>query len=61
MITFSTDTVAPRERFDHWRDQRGKKLFGVTLELERERRASFSGHFQASTVGDATLATISIP
>lgn len=59
MIAFSTDAMAPRERFEHWRDLRGKKLFGVTIELERERRADFSGCFRASTIGGATLATIS--
>ncbi|QCI63227.1 helix-turn-helix domain-containing protein [Phreatobacter stygius] len=59
MIAFSTDAVAPHERFDHWREVRGKKLFGVTIELEPERRADFSGSFRASTLAGATLATIS--
>jgi AraC-like DNA-binding protein len=58
MIAFSTDEFAPNHRFDHWREVRGKQLFGVTIELEPEDRAEFSGSFSASTVGGATLATI---
>ncbi|MFX6218427.1 hypothetical protein ABTF55_21760, partial [Acinetobacter baumannii] len=42
MISFSTSEVPPDERFDHWREVRGKQLFGVTIELERERRADFA-------------------
>ncbi|MGL4288075.1 MAG: helix-turn-helix domain-containing protein [Phreatobacter sp.] len=58
MISFSTSEVPPDERFDHWREVRGKQLFGVTIELERERRADFAGRFSAVAVGGATLATM---
>ncbi|WP_204312740.1 hypothetical protein, partial [Escherichia coli] len=32
------------------------ELFGVTIELERERRTDFTGRFAATAVGGATLA-----
>ena len=56
MITFSTDDLRPQDRFDHWCDVRGKNLFGVTIELDRDRRASFQGRFSAVTIGNAVLA-----
>lgn len=54
MLYFSTDTIVPDHRFDHWREVRGKQLFGVTLELPAERRAGFQGWFRAHAVGPAT-------
>ncbi|MDZ4367905.1 MAG: AraC family transcriptional regulator, partial [Afipia sp.] len=59
MISFSTDDLRPQDRFDHWCEVRGKNLFGVTIELERERRADFHGRFSAVTIGNATLAEMS--
>lgn len=56
MLTFSTDDLRPQDRFDHWCEVRGKSLFGVTIELERERRASFQGRFSAMQIGNAVLA-----
>jgi AraC-like DNA-binding protein len=56
MLTFSTDDLRPQDRFDHWCEVRGKNLFGVTIELERERRADFHGRFSAVAIGSATLA-----
>lgn len=45
MNRWCTDEVEPHERFDYWREVRAKGLFGVTAELERERRADFFGEF----------------
>ena len=56
MISFSTDELRPQDRFDHWCEVRGKNLFGVTIELERERRADFQGRFYAIPIGNAVLA-----
>ncbi len=56
MLTFSTDDLRPQDRFDHWCEVRGKSLFGVTIELERERRADFQGRFSAIPIGNAVLA-----
>lgn len=56
MISFSTDNLRPQDRFDHWCEVRGKNLFGVTIELERERRADFQGRFSAIPIGDAVFA-----
>jgi AraC-like DNA-binding protein len=53
MIRFDTDELAPQERFDHWREVRGRSLFGVTIELPAERRPAFSGFFRAHAVGGA--------
>ncbi|WP_315831465.1 helix-turn-helix transcriptional regulator [Bradyrhizobium prioriisuperbiae] len=56
MISFNTDSLRPHERFDHWCEVRGKSLFGVTIELERERRPDFQGRFSAFNIGEATFA-----
>ncbi|WP_454915348.1 AraC family transcriptional regulator [Xanthobacter sediminis] len=55
MLSFSTDDLRPEDRFDHWCEVRGKGLFGVTIELERERRADFRGRFSARQVGGAVV------
>lgn len=56
MLSFSTDDLPPQDRFDHWCEVRGKSLFGVTIELDRERRAGFHGRFSATPIGNAVLA-----
>ncbi|VIO67370.1 AraC family transcriptional regulator [Bradyrhizobium ivorense] len=56
MLTFSTDALRPQDRFEHWCDVRGKSLFGVTIELHRDKRPDFRGRFFATPVGDAVLA-----
>jgi AraC-like DNA-binding protein len=56
MVTFSTDDIRLQDRFDHWREERSRALFGVTIELEPERRAAFHGHFSAVAIGCGTLA-----
>jgi AraC-like DNA-binding protein len=50
-----TDEVEPQERFDYWREVRAKGLFGVTAELERERRADFFGEFSLRQLGAGGL------
>jgi AraC-like DNA-binding protein len=55
MLSFSTDDLPLRDRFDHWCEARGKSLFGVTIELPRERRADFFGRFSAAQVGGAVV------
>ncbi|MGY4478994.1 helix-turn-helix transcriptional regulator [Bradyrhizobium sp. USDA 3364] len=55
MHTWSTDQVDPRDRFDYWREVRAKGLFGVTAELEPERRLDFFGEFSLRKLGDAGL------
>lgn len=59
MFSFSTDDLRPQDRFDHWCEARGKLLFGVTIELEKPRRASFSGRFSSFNVGGAVFAEMS--
>ncbi|HEX2841542.1 AraC family transcriptional regulator [Hyphomicrobium sp.] len=56
MLTFSTDDLPAKDRFDHWVEVRGKQLFGVTIELEKAKRGDFHGRFSAATIGSATLA-----
>ncbi|MCC8983272.1 helix-turn-helix domain-containing protein [Bradyrhizobium acaciae] len=55
MHTWSTDQVDPRDRFDYWREVRAKGLFGVTAELEPDRRQDFFGEFTLRQLGDAGL------
>jgi len=56
MISFDTDGLQPHERFDHWCEVRAKGLFGVTIEVPRERRPDFYGRFSAIETGGAVLA-----
>jgi AraC-like DNA-binding protein len=56
MISFDTDGLRPRDRFDHWCEVRAKGLFGVTIEVPRERRRDFHGRFAARDFGGATIA-----
>jgi len=56
VLTFSTDALRPEDRFDHWCEVRGRSLFGVTIELDRDKRPGFRGRFSATPVGDAVLA-----
>jgi len=57
MISFDTDGLRrPTERFDHWCEVRAKGLFGVTIEMPRERRPDFHGRFFAHQIGGATIA-----
>lgn len=53
MLSFSTDDIAPEQRFEYWREIRGKNLFGVTIEVAPERRNRFHGSFRAHMVGGA--------
>ncbi|WP_225122609.1 AraC family transcriptional regulator [Bradyrhizobium sp. BRP22] len=55
MLSFTTDDIDPEHRFDHWREVRGKSLFGVTIELPTERRADFRGQFSATDIGGAII------
>lgn len=55
MYRWCTDEVEPHDRFDYWREVRAKGLFGVTAELERERRADFQGEFSLRQVGGGGL------
>lgn len=57
VLTWSTDVLPPHQRFDSWREERGRQLFGVSIELPPERRRDFHGRFQAVEVGGATLAS----
>src|SRR5262245_17353937 len=56
MLTFSTEDLPARDRFDHWVEVRGRQLFGVTIELEKAKRHDFKGRFSAVAIGGATLA-----
>ena len=55
MYRWCTDEVEPHDRFDFWREVRAKGLFGITVELERERRADFFGEFSLRQLGGAGL------
>jgi len=52
---WSTDQVAPKDRFDYWREVRAKGLFGATAELEREQRPKFFGEFALRKIGSAAF------
>lgn len=48
MYRWCTDEVEPKDRFDYWREVRSKGLFGVTAELDRERRGISSANFRCA-------------
>jgi AraC-like DNA-binding protein len=52
---WSTDQVDPKDRFDYWREVRARGLFGVTAELEPERRPHFCGEFSLRKIDTAGL------
>lgn len=58
MLRFTTDDIAAGDRFDHWREVRGKGLFGVTIELEPEKRARFRGQMIAEEYGGAIVSEL---
>lgn len=58
MISWSTDELRPHERFEHWREVRGRHLAGVTMEVEHDRQASFRGAFFSQPVGGALFSEI---
>ena len=58
MFRWSTDQLDPADRFDHWREVRAHGLFGVTAELEPERREHFRGEFALQPLGKAALIEI---
>jgi AraC-like DNA-binding protein len=55
MPVWSTDALPSAERFAYWREVRAKHLFGVSAELEVDRRATFRGVFSAERLAAATL------
>lgn len=55
VLRFTTDDIPARDRFEHWREARAKNLFGVTIELAREKRGDFRGHFTAESYGGAIV------
>ncbi|QCI67505.1 helix-turn-helix transcriptional regulator [Phreatobacter stygius] len=55
VVTFSTDMLPARDRFTHWREERGKAVHGVTIELDRSRHEQFRGRFSARPLGGGTL------
>lgn len=58
MLKFSTDSIEQKDRFAHWREVRAKNLFGVTVELEKEKRPDFTGTFSAQPIGGGTIVEI---
>src|SRR3972149_4626953 len=52
---WSTDELPRQDRFAHWREVRAKNLYGVTVELDKERHFDFHGAMSAARVGSATL------
>jgi hypothetical protein len=55
MMKFTTSALAAGDRFESWRETRCRALFGVTIELARDRQTDFRGEFSAVDVGGATL------
>ena len=55
MYRWCTDEVEPQDRFDYWREVRAKGLFGVTAELERDRRGDFFGEFALRRIDGAGI------
>ncbi len=58
MITWSTDDVAPAERFDYWRDSICAAFDPMSPELQRSSRAAFKGQISAWQLGESSLMEI---
>lgn len=55
MPSFSTDEIPQPQRFAHWREVRAKTIFGVSIDLDRQRQGQFEAHCSTLPVGGATL------
>lgn len=55
VFTWSSDDIAPHERFEHWREVRARGMFGVTAERDPEHEGEFHGSLTLRTVGTAAL------
>lgn len=55
VFTWSSDHIAPRERFEHWREVRARGMFGVTAELDPRHEGAFRGSLALRSFGSATL------
>ena len=60
MIDWSTDHLPPRDRFEHWREEWARRVFGVEVEIEPERRHDFTGRIGTRALGPATLIEIEV-
>lgn len=58
MLTWSTEHLPAQDRFDSWREERAKRVFGVSIELPREKRLGFRGAVSAFQVGGALIAEL---
>ncbi len=58
MVTWSTDDVAPGERFDYWRDSICAAFDPMSPELRRDDRATFKGRITAWQLGESALMEI---
>jgi AraC-like DNA-binding protein len=58
MMTWSTDDVAPAERFDYWRDSICAAFDPMSPELQRNSRATFKGQITAWQLGESALMEI---
>jgi AraC family transcriptional activator of tynA and feaB len=53
MLTFSTDVVPPRDRFEYWRELIARNLLSVSLDAEA--RGAFFGKMVTSDIGENRL------
>ncbi|WP_170182026.1 helix-turn-helix transcriptional regulator [Phreatobacter stygius] len=55
MLRITTDDIPAADRFAHWREERGKAVFGVTIELDPASRNDFRASIAACPVGEASF------
>ncbi|MEW6256116.1 MAG: AraC family transcriptional regulator [Pseudomonadota bacterium] len=55
MIHWTTDEIAPHDRFAHWREVRARNIYGVTAELAPKERLGFRGAFSVLEIGGAAV------
>ncbi|WP_457106686.1 helix-turn-helix domain-containing protein [Methylobacterium sp. P5_C11] len=58
MLTWSTESLHPRDRFVQWREERARQLFGVSIELEPQKRLRFQGAYTLLRLGDTAIAEL---
>lgn len=60
MLRISTDDLPAEHRFAHWREERGKAAFGVTIELDPASRKDFRATVDLHSVGPASFADMRV-
>jgi AraC-like DNA-binding protein len=60
MPTWSTDHLPWRDRFEYWREERARRMFGVDAEIASDWRPRFTGRISGRAVGPARVIDVAV-